>query len=448
MMGRQTRIFRSEKQATCPKGVVLDVKTIGCDYELSNEEYISAFPFSVSVNEKPLEINGRYNQSWKIDADSDLEFDAVFKGMLQKEQTVSRDFLCFKNTGGWYSDTTGMYGAGTLPDKQLTIYNYKAGKDLGYSGVKDLEIQSVMFNDSPVYEKLFSISRNGVFHAEKPLENGSYEIEVICKLNGEEEEFTLGIDVGIWIDASIPLATYKGSAANNYTYTIDAGGCAVKADADDTFADVFEGMKKTGEMPRLLGHSATGLGVFDQGAYDSFMNLVLRDYVDEEDPWAGVDFMYDGYKPAEIAPLSKEDIVPEEVEPGWHQQNGKWYFYETEDPASLVKNQWITCPEGNGCTEQVWVGADGAMAVNGVVNAQGKSYLVAKNGHKVKGKTVTLNDVTYTTDGDGEITEAKVILATPSNASTLWPRQIRSLQMRTLCARTRRNRRLTCRQRP
>lgn len=405
------------KASEVPKGVVLDVKTIGCDYELSNEEYISAFPFSVSVNEKPLEINGRYNQSWKIDADSDLEFDAVFKGMLQKEQTVSRDFLCFKNTGGWYSDTTGMYGAGTLPDKQLTIYNYKAGKDLGYSGVKDLEIQSVMFNDSPVYEKLFSISRNGVFHAEKPLENGSYEIEVICKLNGEEEEFTLGIDVGIWIDASIPLATYKGSAANNYTYTIDAGGCAVKADADDTFADVFEGMKKTGEMPRLLGHSATGLGVFDQGAYDSFMNLVLRDYVDEEDPWAGVDFMYDGYKPAEIAPLSKEDIVPEEVEPGWHQQNGKWYFYETEDPASLVKNQWITCPEGNGCTEQVWVGADGAMAVNGVVNAQGKSYLVAENGHKVKGKTVTLNGVTYTTDGDGEITEAKVILATPSNAA-------------------------------
>ena len=87
----------------------------------------------------------------------------------------------------------------------------------------------MMFNDSPVYEKLFSISRNGVFHAEKPLENGSYEIEVICKLNGEEEEFTLGIDVGIWIDASIPLATYKGSAANNYTYSIDAGGCAVKA---------------------------------------------------------------------------------------------------------------------------------------------------------------------------------------------------------------------------
>ena len=110
------------KASEVPKGVVLDVKTIGCDYELSNEEYISAFPFSVSVNEKPLEINGRYNQSWKIDADSDLEFDAVFKGMLQKEQTVSRDFLCFKNTGGWYSDTTGMYGAGTLPDKQLTIY--------------------------------------------------------------------------------------------------------------------------------------------------------------------------------------------------------------------------------------------------------------------------------------------------------------------------------------
>lgn len=117
-------------------------------------------------------------------------------------------------------------------------------------------------------------------------------IEVICKLNGEEEEFTLGIDVGIWIDASIPLATYKGSAANNYTYTIDAGGCAVKADAGRYVCGVFEGMKKLERCLDFLATRPLGLVFLIRAAYDSFMNLVLRDYVDEEDPWAGVDFMY------------------------------------------------------------------------------------------------------------------------------------------------------------
>ena len=190
-----------------------------------------------------------------------------------------------------------------------------------------------------------------------------------------------------------------------------------QAKPDDTFKAVFDGMEQTGNMLRLQGYTATGIGFYTNGAYKSLMDRKVRDIAEERDPRVYLEMMYKGYKPAEIQLLGEEDIVPEEVEPGWHQQNGKWYFYETEDPASLVKNQWITCPEGNGCTEQVWVGADGAMAVNGVVNAQGKSYLVAENGHKVKGKTVTLNGVTYTTDGDGEITEAKVILATPSNAA-------------------------------
>lgn len=193
----------------------------------------------------------------------------------------------------------------------------------------------------------------------------------------------------------------------------------IKAQAkpDDTFKAVFDGMEQTGNMLRLQGYTATGIGFYTNGAYKSLMDRKVRDIAEERDPRVYLEMMYKGYKPAEIQLLGEEDIVPEEVEPGWHQQNGKWYFYETEDPASLVKNQWITCPEGNGCTEQVWVGADGAMAVNGVVNAQGKSYLVAENGHKVKGKTVTLNGVTYTTDENGEITEAKVILATPSNAA-------------------------------
>ena len=229
---------------------------------------------------------------------------------------------------------------------------------------------------------------------------------------------SLYVYVGPRIIASVPLAVYREPMDNDYLETIlSERDITVQAEPGDTFKMVFDEMEQTGHTLRLQGYAAAGMGFYTDGAYKSLMDRKVRDIAEERDPRVYLEMMYKGYKPAEIQLLGEEDIVPEEVEPGWHQQNGKWYFYETEDPASLVKNQWIACPEGNGCTEQVWVGADGAMAVNGVVNAQGKSYLVAENGHKVKGKTVTLNGVTYTTDGDGEITEAKVILATPSNAA-------------------------------
>ena len=247
----------------------------------------------------------------------------------------------------------------------------------------------------------------------------TYRIYVSYAFNNQRyEDVYLSVYVGPRITASVPLAVYREPMDRDYMETIlSERDIEAQAKPDDTFKAVFDGMEQTGNMLRLQGYTATGIGFYTNGAYKSLMDRKVRDIAEERDPRVYLEMMYKGYKPAEIQLLGEEDIVPEEVEPGWHQQNGKWYFYETEDPASLVKNQWIACPEGNGCTEQVWVGADGAMAVNGVVNAQGKSYLVAKNGHKVKGKTVTLNGVTYTTDGDGEITEAKVILATPSNAA-------------------------------
>lgn len=292
-------------------------------------------------------------------------------------------------------------------------------KDHGYSGVQGLTIDEVRFNNEEVDKALFSIDGNGVFRATKPLETGIYRIYVSYAFNNQRyEDVYLSVYVGPRITASVPLAVYREPMDRDYMETIlSERDIEAQAKPDDTFKAVFDGMEQTGNMLRLQGYTATGIGFYTNGAYKSLMDRKVRDIAEERDPRVYLEMMYKGYKPAEIQLLGEEDIVPEEVEPGWHQQNGKWYFYETEDPASLVKNQWITCPEGNGCTEQVWVGADGAMAVNGVVNAQGKSYLVAENGHKVKGKTVTLNGVTYTTDGDGEITEAKVILATPSNAA-------------------------------
>ena len=401
-----------------PKGVELDITANQIAYQTSQTEEIRTFVQSASVNGSPMEIDDPYYQQWSIMADSDLKLDAVFKGLRAElyESAFSRKRLAFKES---CTGVTGMYNAGAFPNKQLTIYEMENRKDHGYSGVQGLTIDEVRFNNEEVDKALFSIDGNGVFRATKPLETGIYRIYVSYAFNNQRyEDVYLSVYVGPRITASVPLAVYREPMDRDYMETIlSERDIEAQAKPDDTFKAVFDGMEQTGNMLRLQGYTATGIGFYTNGAYKSLMDRKVRDIAEERDPRVYLEMMYKGYKPAEIQLLGEEDIVPEEVEPGWHQQNGKWYFYETEDPASLVKNQWITCPEGNGCTEQVWVGADGAMAVNGVVNAQGKSYLVAENGHKVKGKTVTLNGVTYTTDGDGEITEAKVILATPSNAA-------------------------------
>ena len=401
-----------------PKGVELDITANQIAYQTSQTEEIRTFVQSASVNGSPMEIDDPYYQQWSIMADSDLKLDAVFKGLRAElyESAFSRKRLVFKES---CTGVTGMYNAGALPNKQLTIYEMENRKDHGYSGVQGLTIDEVRFNNEEVDKALFSIDGNGVFRATKPLETGIYRIYVSYAFNNQRyEDVYLSVYVGPRITASVPLAVYREPMDRDYMETIlSERDIKAQAKPDDTFKAVFDGMEQTGNMLRLQGYTATGIGFYTNGAYKSLMDRKVRDIAEERDPRVYLEMMYKGYKPAEIQLLGEEDIVPEEVEPGWHQQNGKWYFYETEDPASLVKNQWITCPEGNGCTEQVWVGADGAMAVNGVVNAQGKSYLVAENGHKVKGKTVTLNGVTYTTDENGEITEAKVILATPSNAA-------------------------------
>lgn len=406
------------KVSEVPQGTNLQVETRGIGYELSPQEMVWTFAQSVSVNGALLEINDREEQFWEISADSDLKFDAVFKGVLEEDDPVSIARLRFRQSQGRYGNSTGMYSAGVLPDKQLTIYDSASRKDYGFSGVQKFTIQSVHLDGKTIESNLFSVDGKGIFHAEKPLEKGRYKIEVTYLFNGKEKDAYLEVLVGTMVEAEIPLAVYQPFADDEYVEVISScEGTSEWADPDETFRSVFDKMEKEWGIPSLLGYSATGIGLYDSGTYESLMNAKVKEYVREEYPRFYGLLMYGNYKPAEIKLLGKEDIVPAEVEPGWHQQDGKWYFYETEDPASLMKNQWLTCPEGNGCTEQVWVGADGAMAVNGVVNAQGKSYLVAENGHKVKGKTVTLNGVTYTTDGDGEITDAKVILATPSNAA-------------------------------
>ena len=405
------------KVSEVPKGAELDIIANQIAYQTSQTEEIRTFVQSASVNGSPLEINDPYYQQWLITADSDLKLDAVFKGLRVEryEGGFSSKLLSFKES---CTRVTGMYNAGVLPEKQLTIYENKNGKDHGYSVTQGVTINAVEFNEEEVDKNLFSIDGKGVFRAAKPLETGKYCVDVSYAVSSSSRvHSSLYVYVGPRIIASVPLAVHREPMDNDYLETIlSERDITVQAEPGDTFKTVFDEMEQTGHTLRLQGYAAAGMGFYTDGAYKSLMDKKVRDIAEERDPRVYLEMMYKSYKPAEIQLLGDEDIV-REVEPGWNLENGKWYYYETDSSLSKAKNQWLSCPEGNGCTEQVWVGADGAMAVNGVVNAQGKSYLVAENGHKVKGKTVTLNGVTYTTDGNGEITEAKVILATPSNAA-------------------------------
>lgn len=405
------------KVSEVPKGAELDITANQIAYQTSQTEEIRTFVQSASVNGSPLEINDPYYQQWLITADSDLKLDAVFKGLRVEryEGGFSSKLLSFKES---CTRVTGMYNAGVLPEKQLTIYENKNGKDHGYSVTQGVTINAVEFNEEEVDKNLFSIDGKGVFRAAKPLETGKYCVDVSYAVSSSSRvHSSLYVYVGPRIIASVPLAVHREPMDNDYLETIlSERDITVQAEPGDTFKTVFDEMEQTGHTLRLQGYAAAGMGFYTDGAYKSLMDKKVRDIAEERDPRVYLEMMYKSYKPAEIQLLGDGDIV-REVEPGWNLENGKWYYYETDSSLSKAKNQWLSCPEGNGCTEQVWVGADGAMAVNGVVNAQGKSYLVAENGHKVKGKTVTLNGVTYTTDGNGEITEAKVILATPSNAA-------------------------------
>lgn len=409
-----------------PRGADMEVTVHALDYELSETEYISGFIQSFTANGESLMPEGTEPDWWGQVVSTgvdDVKFDAVFKGHLEiMDDTVDRAYyrLGFSDPKGKAPTIAGTTKTGEVFQRQLTLYDVTNQKDMGFSSVKNAEVQEAFCLEDMDWDGSFSVDEKGILRSTVPLEKGSYRIDLKYETNGEKREAYLKVNVGARLNVRIPEAAYQFSALYPEWEILDTG-TEDKAYVDrmdrDTFKDVYKNFKPM--IWTLENHTPTGFGYYnaDSQKYESLMNRKVSDFMTESNPAATVDLMYSDFKPVRIAHLDREDIVPEEVEPGWHQQNGKWYFYETEDPASLMKNQWITCPEGNGCTEQVWVGADGAMAVNGVVNAQGKSYLVAENGHKVKDKTVTLNGVTYTTDGDGEITEAKVILATPSNAA-------------------------------
>lgn len=56
-------------------------------------------------------------------------------------------------------------------------------------------------------------------------------------------------------------------------------------------------MEQTGNMLRLQGYTATGIGFYTNGAYKSLMDRKVRDIAEERDPRVYLEMMYKGYKP-------------------------------------------------------------------------------------------------------------------------------------------------------
>lgn len=418
-----------------PKGTELAVNAVGVQSITSDEEWIDSVPQSVTINGAALE-------TWFPTADTDLKFDAVFKGKLSDTydtaeyglEAASEDEgeygfqlspkLYMAHGNGDYSKITGFLDPEDVKDIQLTLYDLTNKKDLGYSKVKNMEIRQIFLDGKVTDNSVFSINSQGVLHADKSLERGEYHMLGSFKIDGKENSWELYVEVGARITVNVPLVSYRDGAgdmtvAPDYT---DGRGCDVYADRGktDRFQDVYKKYQTMEGRVGLAGHTPTGFAEYDadKKQYSSLMSKRVSDEVMKHSAQARAYLMYSDYKPPVVASLSESDLLPESVEPGWNKQNGKWYYYATEDPLSLKTNAWLPCPENDGCGENVWVGSDGAMVTDGIVKtADGIRYLVARNGHRVKNQTMTVGDMVYTTDEEGRITASHFNLATPSNAA-------------------------------
>jgi len=407
-----------------PKGTTLDVKAELLDYELSDSKSIISFLQSWSVNgeNRPLPRN-----PWdveKVTADKDVTLDAVFKGHAYEHTPFPKHNsiqLSFVLPDGEFFSETGMYDEGKLPAYQLTMYDFSNDINLGWSDVKDLVIESWEYygdgEENPYDSNPLNIDKKGVLTSSTVLKKGDYTLDVSYLYKGEPGYDRLDVSVGTTVGVNIPLVRYEYSEKSKSFRYGHNRGIGVTDINSETFQSIYQKYMVKSKNSLLAGHEATGLGTCDinSGEFKSLMSTKVKSRVREYSPYTSVRLICKGYTVPMVAHLDESDIVPEKVNPGWNQLGGKDYYYETDDPASLVTNAWVNCKDKDG--EQVWVGKDGTMVTDSVVKDGDDSYLVDAAGHKIKGKTTTKNGVDYITDNEGKITETKVHLATPSNAA-------------------------------
>lgn len=423
------------EKSQVPKGQILEINVCPLDYELDDTTSYYSFACSVKANGEELEDAADVYYA-ELEAEEDTELDVIFKGNEETYEPVDdgTEFvstmrnLRFENEEGVYNTYTGMMEAGILPPKQLTLTLGK--KNFGFSEVTSIEIERVnFFSEEGEYEnitdqELFCVDETGILTAEEPLEKGRYRISFkfdTDRNGGRRGNLTVYVGPQVFVDYS--LARYKYAASDSYAELESANSrlVPVKNMNTDTFKDIFDRyMERDGKIEIANYPTATGLGTYNAktNSYSSIMNAKVGLRITKEyQPFTYADIMLSGFKPALIEPLNASDIVPDQVEPGWNLLHGKWYYFENEDPESLVTEKWLPCREGDG--EEVWAGADGTLVTDSIVKADGKSYLVDEKGHKRKDTVTAIDGTDYVTDSDGVIIETKLSLATPSNAEKI-----------------------------
>lgn len=415
-----------DKTVQVPAGTRLYVNARANDYYPSKDIRWDAFVQSVSSNGEELEgiryTAGNMNANVNVEANEDLTLEAVFKAYEKKVGTSDEPewTLAFKDESH-YSTYTGMMKPGAFQE-QLYLYDENNEKTADYK-VEDVHIEYANYDSwSGDYEDLdgmFTISETGMLSASENLKQGTYSMEVYFTHEGEELSSYLDIEVGTSVYIANPRAFYK-RRFDSKSYGVASYSYAripVENPANLTFGDALKmEMIREGD---LVGCEMTGVGLLKSGS-TSLQNASgekISSRIGEKSPTASVYAMFKDYTAPIVEPLTQADVLPKELQAGWNEIGGVYYFYETKDSSSLVKNSWVPCRDNDG--EYVWVGSDGALVTNGVVKDGAVSYLVDANGHKRLNATVTVGDVDYVTDETGAVVSAKVHLATPSNAESV-----------------------------
>ncbi|MBR5267815.1 MAG: hypothetical protein IKU20_06465 [Lachnospiraceae bacterium] len=392
-----------------PKNVNIRVSAEPIDYEPSDlNGYWESFLCGAAVNGELLDLENYGSQ--RVVADRDLVFEAEFKGIerLYSTGTSSGESydLGYLDSNGNIDWSVGMYNAGNLSSKQLVIYDYNQDKSLGFVAEDITIVEQYYFDTEDEYydlDNVFEISESGILSANQPLEKGEYYISGTYEYNDRIHDFYLDVYVGASVNVRIPYVKYKyGDDSRYYSlrnqsadlYYLDNYTTATYKNVLDKYLADTKKTSLAGYTPIGIGYYASNKGTFQ----DTSSGKVIND-LEENYPRVSRHLIYDGYEVPVIEPLEAVDIVAEEVQPGWNEINGKWYYYESEDPTSLVKNEWIV--EGD---KKFYVGADGAMKTSEIVEIEGVKYFFNNKGELATNKVITINGVKYEADSEGALT--------------------------------------------
>ncbi len=358
-------------------------------------------------------LTGVYEGTWKpskTTTGNDVYYELVFKGTKDYDYAIEAP-------GKW----SGLELA--FLDSNNKIVNFS------HFGDAELEVyQADFYGEDEEWVDVtdeFRIEK-GVLKGPESLKRGTYQIEYVAVNHEDEIDSLTGLTICVGMQAapSVVLGDYEVPGDSTKHAIVRSGEYLMIEDGSTMkMKDLFAAYENnTGGKIRLAGYTQNGWGPYNRdsktfGTYNE--NDAVSKYFDL--PYAN-DFSlfqkYSDYKPETIKPLDVSELtIP--VKQGWNEREGKWYYYDTEYSDSLVRNAWVPSDPDDPDSEKVWVGEDGAMAVNAVVNDGTGKYIVGKDGKKIKDMPTTIGRVTYTTDSDGKIKEDEIEIAleTPSNAT-------------------------------